>query len=585
MTSGDPRLDEVLDACASGDFPRAHAACLRLSRARPADPRVASTLAMILLNLGKVEEAVAPARKAAALAPNDPQARINLARVLALTADVAGALAALGEARRLAPADPEPRRVESLIHAEHMRFVECINACDAGLALAPGDRDLAATRAMALLNTARPEDAYHALGDLARARADDDYVLSCRALVSNYVPGLPAREIFDVHRAWAALLEHATPLSPRGPRTSVPAGRLRVALLTPDLRRHSVAYFALPLLAALDRARCEVWVYYTNRHADGLTVRARALADRWIDCANIADATLAERIRFDAPDVLLELSGHTSGHSLACVHRRPAPLVATYLGYPNTTGLRAVDLRLTDSHADPADSLATERLVRLDPCFLAFEPPAEAPDPAPRPAGTPPTFGSFNAVSKLNEYTIGLWTRVLDAAPGSRLVLKAMHLRDDSLRRDIAARFAARGADPARVLVLPPAPTTAAHLASYGAIDVALDPFPYHGTTTTLEALWMGVPVVSLPGETHASRVGVSILTNAGLPDLIARDADDYVRLATALTADAARRAALRTELRGRLRASPLLDARGLATRLLDALGAPLGTTGVDPGR
>jgi predicted O-linked N-acetylglucosamine transferase (SPINDLY family) len=308
--------------------------------------------------------------------------------------------------------------------------------------------------------------------------------------------------------------------------------------------------------------------------ADGVTARLRAGCRRWHEVGAMDDATLDALIRTERIDVLLELAGHTTGHRLAAIARKPAPVIVTAIGYPDTTGVPAIDLRLVDSITDPpgSDSLCTERPLRIDPCFLCYTPPIEAPEPAMPPAETPITFGSFNNIAKVVPSTVALWSRALRAVPDSRLLLKSIGLDDPSIRTLVAERFAREGIDPSRIDLRDAGLDRGSHLALYGQVHVALDPTPYNGTTTTCEALWMGVPVVTLQGHRHASRVSSSLLTACGCVDWIARDADSFTRIAAKLAADRESLARIRASLRGAMRASPLLDAPAYAQRLFAAL-------------
>jgi protein O-GlcNAc transferase len=565
------RLATIRALIEEGRFEMARDACARLLRAQPRNADAAALMAFIHLRTGDLVRAEHVARHAVALAPRDARAHLNLARILGEAGRDDEALDAGARAGALAPADPESYRVRALILAGRRRYLEAEAVCREGLGAARADdRDLLATRALALLNVGLPDEGFAILDDLCRRAPDDEYAAECRAQVASYTPALDPRRVFEAHRAFGSLLEARAggPLA-TGARHS--GDRLRIALLTPDLRWHSVAFFVLPLLRRLDRRRCEVWVYYTNAARDALTDRCRALCDRWTDCPGQGGQTLAHRIAGDAPDVLVELSGLTHGHSLAAVAWRPAPVVVTYLGYASTTGLTRVDARFVDTRTDPPGSLASEPLVRLDPCFLCYEPPEEPAVP-PRPSGAGVVFGSFNAAPKINREVVRLWSRVLRETPGSRLVLKTMNFSDPRLRAEFAGRFAALGVEPERLHIRPPDDDPRMHLAHYAGIDVALDPFPYCGTTTTLEALWMGVPVITLEGTMHAGRVGASILACAGLPDLVASTPAEYVRLAADLARDEPRRATLRATLRHRLRCSPLMDADAFADRFLRAV-------------
>ena len=283
---------------------------------------------------------------------------------------------------------------------------------------------------------------------------------------------------------------------------------------------------------------------------------------------SLDDAIRAERI-----DVLVELSGHTGANRLTALASKPAPVIVSAIGYPNTTGLPAVDWRVVDSITDPpgAEAFCTERLLRLDPCFLCYRPPDLDVEPA-MPAADPVTFGSFNNSAKIGAECTALWARVLQAVPGSRLLVKTQTLADPAVQQAIRRRLAEGGIDEDRVELIAQASTRAEHLALYGRVHVALDSVPYNGTTTTCEALWMGVPVVALLGDRHASRVSASLLSAAGHPEWVAEDAEGVVRIAAALAGDTPHLAAIRSSLRDELRASPLLDSKAYAQRFHAAI-------------
>jgi len=349
--------------------------------------------------------------------------------------------------------------------------------------------------------------------------------------------------------------------------------------VSPDFRNHSVARFFLPLLEGHDRGAVEIACYAELARSDAVSERIRSLADRWSPTVGLSHDELAARIRGDAIDVLVDLAGHTSDNRLLTFARTPAPVQATWLGYPGTTGVAAIGWRFSDAECEPpgdADRRSSERIWRLPHGFHCFAPPADAPAVAPPPCAArgSVTFGSFNNFLKLAPETIALWGRVLAAMPGAQLLLKSNFVFDAAAHQRHLERFAAAGIDPSRIVILPYMPDERAHLAAYGEIDVALDPFPYNGTTTTCEALWMGVPVVTLRGDRHAARVGASLLTRVGLPDLIAGDEAAYIAVAAALAAAPQRLAALRAGLRAQVAASPLCDAGGFARAVEDAYRA-----------
>ena len=387
----------------------------------------------------------------------------------------------------------------------------------------------------------------------------------------NYDARYTPEEIFAESRDWD--VRHATPQAERiRPLHNPPdpERRLRVGYVSPDFRTHSVSYFAEPLLANHDSSRVEVFCYAEVPHPDQVTERFQALADGWRSTVGLTDSEVAECIREDRIDILVDLAGHTSttgNNRLLAFAEHPAPVQATWLGYPNTTGMTEMDYRLTDAIADPegaANAQHSETLVRLPDVFLCFQAPAESPEVAAMPAVTDGhvTFGSFNNPSKTGPQVVEVWAQVLHEVPGSRLLMKSSQLRDESLCGKFRDEFAAHGIAGERIEFMPNIPAISGHLAAYGRVDIAFDPFPYNGTTTTCEAMWMGVPTITLCGERHASRVGASILTQLGLKDLVAETTKAYVETATGLAKDLDRLAKLRNGLRPRMQASPLCNAQ-----------------------
>jgi predicted O-linked N-acetylglucosamine transferase (SPINDLY family) len=351
---------------------------------------------------------------------------------------------------------------------------------------------------------------------------------------------------------------------------------LRVGYVSADFRQHSVAFFIEPVIEAHDRRGFEVICYSNVAWPDAVTMRMRKLADQWRDIARRCDEDVAEQIRRDGVDILVDLAGHTDGNRLLVFARKPAPVQVTYLGYPDTTGLRTMDYRLTDAYADPpgeTEPYHSEELVRLARCFLCYRPATESPEVGELPAlaaGTV-TFGSFNSFAKVTEEVMGAWSRILLAVPESRLVLKAKGLGQAEARERAGEVFERHGIAPQRVEMTGQSESFVEHLRAYQCVDIALDTFPYNGTTTTCEALWMGVPVITLAGRSHVWRVGMSLLSNAGLPELIAATLDDYVAAAARLAGDVDGLRQMRRGLRQRLGASALTDAAGFTRRLEEA--------------
>ncbi|MDB5867315.1 MAG: domain/SEC-C motif domain protein [Betaproteobacteria bacterium] len=403
-------------------------------------------------------------------------------------------------------------------------------------------------------------------------------ILSAVLFQSHYLAEVSPQALFDMHCRYGRLIADELPADSK-PLYNVdrnPERRLRVGYVSPNLSRHSVGYFIEPVIASHDRAAFEICCYHTNREVDDTTSRIEACADRSRNVHGMSDDALARLIAGDRIDVLVDLAGHTSLGRLPVFARRPAPVQLTWLGYPDTTGLTAIDYRITDAIADPApaaDSRHTERLLRIPGLFLCYQPPFDAPAVMLRDTATEDVvFCSFNALEKVNERVIALWSSVLRELPRSRLLIKAEMLKHPDARRRVCKAFAAHGIDEARLEFEIWAADCAAHLSLYGRADIALDTFPYNGTTTTCEALWMGVPVVTLAGEAHMSRVGATLLGAAGLDDLVAQTPEAYVEAAVTLARDPARRCELRGSLRPRLEASPLLDHAGFTRKLEGAM-------------
>ena len=396
-------------------------------------------------------------------------------------------------------------------------------------------------------------------------------VFSALLFHSHYRSPADAQRMFDLHRQYGVMMRQVESSRHAGPApAATPGRRLRIGYISPNFSRHSVGYFVEPVIRAHDRDRYEIFCYYSHRLADDTTERIRQLADGWRDVASAGDAALESLIRADGIDILIDLAGHSKGNRLSTIALKPAPVQMTWLGYPDTTGLAAVDFRITDATADPApaaDGRHTEQLLRMD-CFLCYQPPADSPPVALRDPAAAVVFSSFNNIAKLNAQTLRMWGTILAAVAGSRLVLKAAALGfPDTVDRLLDA-CERNGIDPSRVELRGWITGRGGHLGHYDEVDIALDTCPYNGTTTTCEALWMGVPVITLAGDAHMSRVGASILRAVGLANLVAESDTQYAQIALALAQDRSRRVALRAGMRDRLRASPLLDHAGFTRQL-----------------
>lgn len=420
--------------------------------------------------------------------------------------------------------------------------------------------------------------AYAALGEADAACASFEKALSLKPdyaaahsnllLSLNYFPDAEPESVYTAHTGFAkrheaTLQEH--PVDWKNDRS--PERRLKTGYISSDFREHSVAYFFQPIIENHDHSQFEIFCYSNFPRADAITQHIADAADHWRHIFRVSDDLVAEQIRQDEIDILIDLNGHTAMNCLQVFARKPAPVQITWLGYPNTTGLASMDYRITDNYADPpgvTDAFHSEHLLRLPACFSCFRPPDEAPLPNDLPAleNGYVTFGSFNKLNKLNASVIDVWARILKLVPDAHFKLKSAGFVDPVVRERVYASFARHEIAAERLELLGFTHSRREHLVKYQGVDIALDTFPYNGTTTTCEALWMGVPVISLAGRVHAGRVGVTQLYNLGLQDLLAETTDDYVAIAIKLAEDLGLLSELRSNLRDLMRNSPLTDAK-----------------------
>jgi protein O-GlcNAc transferase len=564
-----------------------------------------------LRKLGRAEEAIAAFRRAIEIDASLAEAHHQLGNGLKSLGRHVEALGSLARAAELAPASAAIRLNLGVAQLELEKRAEAIASFRKAIELEPSRPEAHNILGSALLDDGqisegeaalrtalqlRPEyaAAHHNLGRAYRAQARiPEAITEYRAALSakpdagthsnllyalNLCAGLSPEDVFAEHVEWGR--RYAEPL--RGsiqslPNDRSPERRLRVGFVSPDFVNHAVAYFFEPLLANRDRAQWEVFCYSDAMVPDRVTERLRQLSDHWREAAALNDEQLDAVVLRDEIDILVDLTGHTARHRLLVFARKPAPVQVTWLGYPNTTGVRAIDYRITDSVSDPVgetDKWHSEQLWRMPRAFSCYLPSAESPAVSELPAAKAGyiTFGSFSNYAKVSRPCIETWAKVLNRVPHSRLLLKSRGLGDAVLAERVRAEFRQLGVSSDRVELDAHLVSVAEHLKGYGRVDVALDPFPYNGTTTTCEALWMGVPVVTLAGRTHVARVGASLLTHLGRTEWIAKSTDEYVERAVALTADLGALSEIRSGLRVQMAASAVTDASGFAQELTAAL-------------
>lgn len=540
----------------------------------PRYPEAHDNLGSALYAQRRVDEAVSAFREAAAANPAYAPAHNNLGVALQAQGDLQGAITAFRQALQRRPDYVEACNNLGVVLERNGKPSEALPLLEQARDLNPRSADVRYNLGNTFEALGRVDDALSAYREALRLDPRHARAHSNLLLCMHYQAETDPQALFAEHRRWDA--QHARPLAARlqqHDNDRTPNRRLRIGYVSPDFRSHSVARFIAPLLAAHDREAFEVICYADVAHPDAVTARLRGDAQRWHDVNGLTDDELSNLVRDDGVDILVDLAGHTAGNRLLAFARQPAPVQVTYLGYPNTTGLSAVDYRLTDAVADPpgeADILCIEELVRLPQGFHCYEPPVQTPGVGNSPVQSAGhvTFACFNNVNKINREVASLWGQILRTLPGSCLLLKAGRLQDHGVRGRIRSLFEREGLSDERIEMLGWATSIDEHLRTYSRADIALDTFPYNGTTTTCEALWMGVPVVALAGTLHAGRVGVSLLTHAGLPELIAENPENYVKIAVALALDREHLKELRQGLRERLQRSPLTDAVGFTRSL-----------------
>ena len=580
------------DSCACGSGRKAKNCCQR-----PAVPAVKMNTVMLPVIAGAPARRVALAEAlhiAAQLqqAGQIPAAKMVFELIVAADADHADALFFLGVTchqlgqseqgidfmRRAIALQPNNRLYHfnfGIINAEMGDTDAAIEAYERSIQIQP-TADACNNCAGLLLNQGRLDEALELFRRGSELNPDDIDQQSNFLYTLSYKPHPNVREIFNWHKQFGQRHERA--IAPMPPRARIDGARadqrLRIGYVSADFRQHAVAHFIEPVLAAHDSKRFEIFCYYNYPAADAVTGRFEKLTHHWRVIANRSDEDVANMIRADGIDILVDLAGHTPLNRLRVFARKPAPVQASWIGYSSTTGLTRMDYRITDTISDPigvTDDLYTEKLVRLSDTYSCFQPLANSPDIGALPATQSGhvTFGSFNNFIKMTPEVLQTWARILQRVPTSTLLLKYRSFEAQKIRSLVLAAFSKHGVPPARIHFLG-SDDYHTHLRAYHQVDIALDTFPHNGDTTTCDALWMGVPVVVNTGVNHVGLMGASRLCSVGLEDLVARDNDHYVDIACALANDVPRLEKLRATLRETMKASPLMDAPRF-TRNLEA--------------
>jgi protein O-GlcNAc transferase len=526
-----------------------------------------------LMGQGKLDEAIAAYRRAIRIKPDYAAAHTTLGIALAGQGRLDEAIAAYRRAIGIKPDLAEAYPNLGNVLMDQGRLDEAIAAYRRAIGIKPDLAEAYSNLGAALSWQGKLDEAIAAFRQAIGINPGLSKAFSSLLLALHYDDKSTNEDLFAAHREWDERYGQRVPRFTAYTNDRDPARRLRIGYFSPDFRQHANVYFVEPLLRGHDRQKVEVFCYAEVMRPDLVTTRLQGLADHWVVTVGLSDQRLAERIRTDGIDILVDVPGHMANDRLLVFARKPAPVQVTWLGYPDTTGLKAIDYRLVDAVTDPAgeaDAWASETLVRLKGGFLCYSGLRDGPEPTSAPClrtGTV-TFGSFNNPAKLSTATFDAWAKLLSRLPQARLLLKGIPFADAATRALFLDRLGERGVPAERVELMAWHPGPAEHLALYHRVDIALDPFPYNGTTTTCDALWMGVPVITLRGHRHAGRVGASLLTQVGLTDLISDSIEEYVEIAVALAGDPGRLDGLHRILRPRMAASPLCDEGAFASKM-----------------
>jgi predicted O-linked N-acetylglucosamine transferase (SPINDLY family) len=534
-----------------------------------------ANLAAVLRDMARLEEAEQQARLSLQIKPDYAIAHVILGDILRQQGRLEDALGEIRSGIALQPASAEAYNALAGALRDGGDLDAAIDASREAIRLNPTSAESFNSLANALKDQARLDeaiDAYRKAVDLAPHAANIHSNLIYTMYFSPKTCDWPT--IGAEHGRWR--LRHEEPLRSRiQPHTNNrdTDRRLRIGYVSPDFCTHVLSFFNIPLLTHHDRERFEVYCYSNVRREDAITQRFKQSATAWRDIAALSDDQAAAQIRADGIDILVDLAQHMAHNRLPVFARKPAPVQVAWIGYPGSTGLKSIDYRMTDPHLDPPgmfDAYSSEQVIRLPDSFWCYDPFMDEPQPGELPAlrTSSTTFGCLNNFCKVNEPVLALWSRVLTGVPDSRLLLLTDPGRHRQMTLDTLAKM---GIDPVRVEFLSRRPRPQ-YLQLYHRIDITLDTLPYNGHTTTMDSLWMGVPVVSRLGATPVGRAGLSILSNVGLADeLLARTDDDFVQIATDLARDADRLAQFRQTLRTRMKQSPLMDAPRFARNVEDA--------------
>ena len=529
-------------------------------------------LAAVKEKTGELVTALQHYRQALSLAPDNMRAHNNLAIILCLMGAHEDAVTSANKALALTPDSPEAYNNLANALCKLGRLEAAAEALNQALSCRPDDAETHSNLARVLLLQGKVKQSFANHRRSLELQPNLSSAHSLLLYTMNYSLDFSREEIFAAHIDWADKHGTANRQITTHANTPEPKRRLRIGYVSPDFRGHSVAFFLEPILANHNQDEFEIFCYSNTFNSDQTTKRMQELSNHWRQCCGQSDADVAQMIVDDQIDILIDLAGHTDNNRMTLFTCQAAPVQASYLGYPNTTGLKSIQYLITDNHCDPApemDRYYSEKLCRLPNTFFCYQPPQTCPPVSAAPAlkNGYITFASFNNLAKIGPPVVKLWADVLKAVPESRLLVQCLSLNDPATRAHFEQLFASHEIDSNRI-EFSAAKDLDSYLAGHAGVDIVLDTFPWNGHTVSCHALWMGVPIMTLAGNRHSSRMGASMLANLDIHDCIANSESEFIAAATALSQDIQQLDRLRQALRPRMQASKLCDAQEFTQQL-----------------
>ena len=564
------QLTKILKRIAANQSAQVSLELTKLIQKYPSLPEVNHVASSFYTSVSQRNKAIYYATRAVDFDSKTPQYQILLGTLLVQSDDHKRAIKHLEQAVAISPQSLGIFGPLGVAYLQIGRIADAREAFNQAIQLSPDDQEAIMNLALLESDTANAHKAVGLMRDAVARFPNNPILHDSLAMFSCYDDQLTPEEVFEIHQAFGQCVQakvHTPKSYPNEPGINK---RIRIGFVSPDFKEHSVAYFIEPIFEHLNKESFEIVVYSTSSRGDATTQRLKLHTDLWRDCADGIAATHKQIVK-DQVDILVELTGHFASNQLPIFAAKPTPVSITMIGYGNTTGLNSINTRIVDSITDPspkADSLATEQLMRIDDCFLCYRPSVDLPAIQAPDSSRPFTFGSFNDLRKISPSTMRVWASILNENPDSQLLLKASRLEQKEVCDDFHSRFELLGIAPSRIKLVGRVPTNFEHLDLYNQIDCALDTFPYTGTTTTCEALAMGVPTITLLGNAHAGRVSASLLTAVRRSGLVASSEQDYIKLATKHAQGGLHPLESRKNLREQLLSSSLTDEKSYAKKL-----------------